>query len=253
MHERIGAMLGQIEREHGCRVLYACESGSRAWGFASPDSDYDVRFIHAHPLAWHLRLEARRDSIERMTPDNLDLAGWELGKALRLFAGCNLALNEWLDSPEIYRSEPDFHQVLRGLIPAYFNPRKALHHYLAMAEKTADQHLAGGRVGIKKAFYILRPLLACRWIIDRLAMPPTRFEDLLRQPLPPDLGVEIQALLERKAGAVEGEKIPLPPALGAWFGESCDFARRQAEQLPATAERDWAPLNNLMARWVPSA
>lgn len=258
MRERIADMLARIEREHGGRVLFACESGSRAWGFASPDSDFDVRFIYAQPLAWHLRLEPRRDTIELMTPDALDLSGWELAKALRLFAACNLALNEWLDSPEVYRAEPAFYEALRPLIPAYFSPKKALHHYLSMAEKTAEAELEGeavrlrqgGRVRIKKVFYVLRPLLACRWILAQRAMPPTRFERLRDQPLPPSVAEEIEALLARKAQAAEGELIELPPVLTAWIGETRHFAQQQAAQLLPVNDRDWEPLNELLRRWV---
>ena len=250
MHDRIRATLREIEREHACRILYACESGSRAWGFASPDSDYDVRFVYTHPLAWHLRLEPRRDSIEIMTPDALDLSGWELGKTLRLFAGCNVALNEWLGSPEVYLAEEEFVSALRALVSAYFNPRKALHHYLSMAQKTADLEIRDGRVRIKKAFYVLRPLLACQWILDRLAMPPTSFHDLLDQPLPEPLRGEIEALLPRKALAAEGEVVDLPPALAAWIGETLEVLPARAADVPASHAPDWAPLDALMSRWV---
>lgn len=250
MHERIDELLRRIEREDGCRVLYACESGSRAWGFASPDSDYDVRFIYVYPVEWYLRLERRSDTIELMTPDKLDLSGWELGKALRLFAGCNLALNEWLDSPHVYFTEVDFLRALSVLVPTFFNPKKALHHYQSMAEKTIDEYLAGGTVGIKKAFYILRPLLACRWIIDKIEMPPTRFDDLLGQELPRDLSSEIQELLARKSSAAEGEKTCLQPVILDWIVETREFAGEKFAVIPTAPERNWKPLNRLMQQWV---
>ena len=250
MRERVRAQLASIEREHDCRVLYACESGSRAWGFASPDSDYDVRFVYTHPVAWHLRLEERRDSIEFMAPDALDLSGWELGKALRLFAGCSPALNEWLGSPEVYRAEEEFVAAMRALVPAYFNPRKALHHYLSMAQKTADREIRDGQVRIKKAFYVLRPLLACRWILDRLEMPPTPFRDLLEQPLPEELRAAIGELLDRKSRAAEGELATLSAVLATWIGEALEHTAARAAGVPASRGHDWEPLNALMLRWV---
>jgi uncharacterized protein len=94
-----------IEAEHGVRALYACESGSRGWGFASPDSDYDVRFIYVHPLPWYLRVSAQRDVIEVPISDELDINGWELRKALSLLKKGNATLIEWLDSPVVYRAD----------------------------------------------------------------------------------------------------------------------------------------------------
>lgn len=96
--------VSNIEAERGVRVLYACESGSRGWGFASPDSDYDVRFIYVHPLPWYLRVSAQRDVIEVPISDELDINGWELRKALGLLKKGNATLIEWLDSPVVYRA-----------------------------------------------------------------------------------------------------------------------------------------------------
>ena len=250
MRERIAETLKKIEQENDCKILFACESGSRAWGFASPDSDYDVRFIYTKPLAWHLLLEQRHDTIEKMTPDNLDLSGWELGKALRLFAGCNLGLNEWLGSPEIYYADPAFHASLREMIVPYFNPRKALYHYLSTAEKTADQELQGEKAKIKKIFYVLRPLLACQWVLDRQTMPPTLFDHLLAQPLAPDLSAEIQELLARKAQAVEGERVPVPPLLSRWIAQTREFVHDRAVHFPVSPAHGWEALNDLMRRYV---
>ena len=49
--------LRQIGQEENVTLLHAVESGSRAWGFPSPDSDYDVRFIYYRPLSFYLSLE----------------------------------------------------------------------------------------------------------------------------------------------------------------------------------------------------
>jgi uncharacterized protein len=92
-----------LETEHGCRVLFACESGSRAWGFASPDSDYDVRFIHTHPLDWYLRVKPGNDTIERMAPGDMDFSGWDLRKALAL----------WSFVPGLRTGDRNFRQGLR--------------------------------------------------------------------------------------------------------------------------------------------
>ena len=133
MKERVIRELKRIEQEYGVRVLLAVESGSRAWGFASPDSDYDVRFIYAHPKDWYISVMEERDVIEEMLPGDLDVSGWDLRKALRLFAKCNLALNEWIGSPMTYFAIDEFRAQIAALIPRYFNPIAAIHHYRSTA------------------------------------------------------------------------------------------------------------------------
>lgn len=250
MQDRILEFLSEIERENNCCVLFACESGSRAWGFASPNSDYDVRMIYTNPLAWHLRLEERRDTIEKLTPDQLDCSGWELGKTLRLFASCNLALNEWLDSPQVYRSEQAFHSGLRALIPSYFKPRKALHHYLSMAESCLDQGRGAEALSIKKACYVLRALAACQWILDHRTMPPTAFTRLRVGTLPAERDRDVDELLARKAQSQEDDRAPLPPALVDWIAEMRALSKSEAPNLPTSPPLDWEPLNAMMARWT---
>ena len=111
---QIDVRLSAIEAEFGVRILYACESGSRGWGFASPDSDYDVRFIYVHPLAWYLQVHVQRDVIELPISDELDINGWELRKALGLLRKGNATLIEWLDSPIVYRADAVFLQAMRN-------------------------------------------------------------------------------------------------------------------------------------------
>jgi len=112
----IDARLTDIEARFGVRVLYACESGSRGWGFASPDSDYDVRFIYVHSLSWYLKVSAQRDVIEVPISDELDINGWELRKSLGLLKKGNATLIEWLDSPVVYRADADFLRAIREAV-----------------------------------------------------------------------------------------------------------------------------------------
>ncbi len=205
--ESIITRLREIERKHDCRVLFAAESGSRAWGFPSPDSDYDIRFFYAHPLEWYLRLDEPKDTLEWFNGD-LDYSGWDLRKALRLFAACNPSMNEQLGSPIVYESNGDFSQRIRELIPAYFNPIKAVHHYLGIAANFTEPVFQGEPVGIKKLFYILRPLLAGQWIVQFQSMPPTEFLRLLDETeFDTTLRSLIDDLLVQKETAAEQAKI----------------------------------------------
>jgi predicted nucleotidyltransferase len=204
MKDRVFQEIGRIEEQYQCRVLLAVESGSRAWGFASPDSDYDVRFIYAHRPQWYLSVFEQRDVIEEMLPGDLDVSGWELRKTLRLFSKCNLALNEWLGSDVVYREIPEFKRQLAALIPAFFNPIAATHHYRSMAESAFADNYIDGRIPIKRLFYTLRPLLACRWIESTGTQPPTDFHKLVATSwVSDDERNWIGQMLQEKAKAVE--------------------------------------------------
>lgn len=252
MKEQIDAALRRLKEVEAITVLYACESGSRAWGFASPDSDYDLRFIYAHPADWHLRLEKRTDFIDLMLPNDLDLSGWELAKTLRLFATCNLALNEWLDSPVVYAEPNEFKKELQSLVPAFFNPRKAMHHYLSMARRTAEENFDGPRIKIKKLFYILRPLFACQWIRANLSMPPTVFQTMLEARLAPaDLLEAVAEIQKQKETAAEKHVIEAPRIITAWIEGTISDSESAAEALPPNEKASWDPLNELMLKRTP--
>ena len=205
--------LAVIESECAVRVLYACESGSRAWGFASPDSDYDVRFLYAHPRDWYLSfdVERQRDVIERPIVDDMDFHGWDVRKALYLFGRTNGALIEWLNSPIRYLERGNFAAELRRLAPEHFNATALCYHYSHMARRNAREYLLGGRVRLKKYFYVLRPLLAIRHIEQGLGVPPVRFESLVDVVAPAAIRPAIAKLLEAKRVTSEtGTGAPIP-------------------------------------------
>jgi uncharacterized protein len=249
--ERVLAALGDVEGESGARVLLAVESGSRAWGFASPDSDYDVRFIYVHPREWYLSLEERRDVIERMLPGDLDVSGWELRKALRLFARCNLALNEWIGSPIVYAREPRFHELIAALIPRYFNAIAGLHHYRRMAQAALEENLRVDGISIKKLFYVLRPLLACRWIVATNSQPPTEFSMLMSAEW---VTVEERAwmngLLRQKADANEAQSISLAAQRIAQLRAEIAAHEATASSLRAPDKPEVEDLNELLRAFV---
>lgn len=218
MREKVLRQLKEVEQRYDVRVLYACESGSRGWGFASPDSDYDVRFLYVHPPEWYLRVEAPRDVIELPIDDELDVCGWEWRKALGLLKGANPTLIEWLDSPVVYRQDEVTVSALKALVPKWFSPLRARWHYYSMARKNFRGYLQGDDVRLKKYFYVIRPLLAVRWVEAGKGVPPMRFADLLAgSELDAPLRQEIDELLERKQCAGEAEYGPRRPLLHAFI------------------------------------
>lgn len=230
VRERVLKTLADIEEKHDVRVLFACESGSRGWGFASPDSDYDVRFVYVHRLPWYLGVGERRDVIELPISDELDVSGWELRKALQLFAKSNPTLLEWLDSPVVYRQDAAWVARLRSLSHDFFSGMRVRHHYLAMAHKNFSGYLQGESVRLKKYLYVLRPLLAMQWIDEGRGMPPMRFADLV-DGLVGDTALheEINALLALKMQAGEAEYSPRWPRIHAFIAERLALADAEIE------------------------
>ena len=211
--KRIQTEIDRIEKEEDVRILYACESGSRAWGFESKDSDFDVRFIYLHPPTWYLTIQKKRNVIERPIHDDLDISGWDLPKALDLFRKSNPPLLEWLQSPIIYRETGTARNRLRNLLPRYYSPISCMYHYLHMAQGNNREYLQGKKVWVKKYFYVLRPVLACLWIEQNLGIVPTEFnvlvDHLVTDPL---LREAINELLNKKRTGQEldqGECIPV--------------------------------------------
>lgn len=253
MHDRIEEKLHQLELEKKIRVLFSCESGSRAWGFPSPDSDYDVRLVYTHDIAWHLQIGKTRDTIEQLQPGDIDLGGWELKKALTLFASCNLPLNEWLGSPTAYRETGSFRTDVMNLIPEYFNGRKALHHYFSLAANTSKKELFGSEIRIKKLFYILRPVYACLWILRSHTMPPTTFPAMLQQGLAiRNIEAEIQEMMRAKETAIECDKVTLSPSFENWIQTSLTEIEEQTSEYPPPEKAPLLePLNELLRFYIP--
>jgi predicted nucleotidyltransferase len=254
MKARIVEELERIQSEHNVRVLLAVESGSRAWGFASPDSDYDVRFIYAHPTDWYISIAEPRDVIEEMLPGDLDISGWDLRKTLRLFAKCNLALNEWLGSPITYTEVPGFRRQLDELVPTFFNPIAAMNHYCNMAERALTDNYADGKIGIKKLFYVLRPLYACRWIEHMQTQPPTEFDKLIDAEWIERSEREwVQELVIRKASEKEAQPLGLGAEQAKTIETEITHFKSLMTSLHAPSKSSTAPLDELLRNWAQAA
>lgn len=209
MKEIIRSHLREIEVTENVRIAYACESGSRAWGFPSADSDYDVRFLYVRPVEWYLSIDEKRDVIERLVREGVDINGWDLKKALGLFRKSNPPLLEWLGSPIVYLEKYSIAAEMRELTPVYYSPTACLYHYLHMARGNFRDYLKGGEVWVKKYFYVLRPILAMNWIEKGLGVVSTDFNVLVDKLVTdPKLRAEIDRLLSAKRAGAELEGGP---------------------------------------------
>lgn len=182
MNEKINKYLKEIEVEFDVEILLACETGSRAWGFPSPDSDYDVRFIYKHKKDWYLSLNEQKDTIEMMFENNeIDLSGWDLKKSLNLLWKSNSALLERIQSPIIYKIDEKFVTGINELAQTTYSKIAVMYHYLSMAKNMFADVKDSEVVKLKKLFYALRAVLACKWIEEKEEIPPIVFQTMLEK------------------------------------------------------------------------
>ena len=246
MKEIIKQSLKQIELDYQVKILYACESGSRAWGFPSADSDYDVRFIYVHQPEWYLSIDQQRDVIELPINDRLDISGWELTKALRLFRKCNPSLIEWLSSGIIYQQSDSLLERLQQLKAEVYAPKVLIYHYLSMATGNYREYLRGDQVKIKKYFYVLRPLLACKWIEKYHSIPPLVFQELVEGVIEdPTLKQRIAELLQRKIAGVEFDLEPQIPVINQFIEAELSHLNQYVAGISATPKNPTDKLNEL--------
>lgn len=230
MEEIIRAHLGKIEADDNLKVVYACESGSRAWGFPSVDSDYDVRFVYIRPVEWYLSIDEKRDVVERPINEGLDITGWDLRKALQLFRKSNPPLFEWLGSPIIYLEKYSIAANLRKLALGYYSPSAGLYHYLHMARGNFRDYLKGEVVWIKKYFYVLRPILAMNWIERGWGVVPTDFNVLVDKLVTePALRTEIKGLLAAKRAGAELDQGPRIEPISQFI--ECELGRWETHEI----------------------
>lgn len=251
MYDVIIKNLETIEQEHDITILFACESGSRAWGFPSRDSDYDVRFIYVHKRDWYLTITPGKDTLDFPISGDLDIGGWELRKTLALILKSNAVVGEWLQSPIIYKTEQDFHNELSRIARAHYSLKSSCYHYLSIAKNTIEQHLQGPDIKMKKYFYILRPLLAARWICEKKQIPPMEFSRLLDliKDQPPLLS-SIDMLLKKKEHAVEKDMIKRIPQIDDFIRHDFDTYNHIAESLPVVDNKNIEELNTFFRKVI---
>lgn len=243
--------LKQIEKDHDVRILWAIESGSRSWGFDSPDSDYDVRFIYANKPDWYMTVQENRDVIELPVNEVLDISGWDLRKTLRLFKKSNPVLIEWLVSPFIYLHQGPFRDQILAMAGECFSPRACSYHYLRMAENNYNRYvLPRDPVKLKKYFYVLRPLLNILWLAQKKTIPPMQFVDALNSL---DLSANViettHQLLEQKTKTSEMGKGPKIPVLEQFIQEQLCWAHQFCESAPL-GHIEIDSLNNLFRQTI---
>ena len=236
-------------RGQGATILFAIESGSRAWGFPSPDSDYDCRFIYGRGVADHLRLDPPRDVIEFPLVGEIDASGWDLRKALHLALAGNAVVVEWAKAPIAYEEIPGFRQRFVALLDRIVDPVKVARHYLGLARSHVDRMGSFAEpVKLKKLFYLLRPVVALDWMEQRsfAALPPMSLPECLEtSDLPADAAADIARMIAEKAITREMGEGPVPPALARYLYDR--YAHHRQMDAARGSERAASPERRALA------
>lgn len=244
MNDIIIGKLEEIEKEENVKIIYAVESGSRAWGFASPDSDYDVRFIYVRRIEDYLKLNKVSDVIEWQLDETYDINGWDLKKALVLFQKSNPNLFEWKNSPIVYKTTPIWEKISEK-VNDQFSSRAGMYHYVGIAESTYREFLTGEKVKLKKYFYALRPMLACEWILKYNSVPPMDFSALVNDGFPQALRPELDRIIDIKINSPEKKVIDKISELNAYIEQRLPVLKSAIIDFPIKNCTGWDELNAL--------
>jgi len=240
MKQVINEKIEQIRNEQDITILYCCESGSRGWQFPSPDSDYDVRFIYVRAFNYYLSVSDRDYDLNFPIDDKLDIYGWDIRKVLQLIRKSNTTPFEWLQSPIIYTEQEGFREELWQLSQSYFSQRSNVHHYLGIARGFMEQLAGTNEIGIKKLFYIIRPVLSAKWCLEQNTIAPMTIGPLLEQ-VPADVKDMIGELIAIKAEAMEKFPIVISDRLRLYL----ETEYQRISDASSLLERDSFPLEGL--------
>jgi uncharacterized protein len=244
--DKLRDLLYAVESDHSLNVLYGLESGSRAWGFESQNSDYDVRFLYVRPVEWYLSVEKRDDVLELGTSKDLDLSGWELRKALLFLRQSHPVLLEWLRSPVVYIEQSTIVQQMREIGDEFFAPRASVHHYVGWAERTLHRYFRRSDLAAKRYFYVMRPILCCRWIQTIGEQPPLQLQKLTAAlEMPTEAKTAIERLIERKRAGYELDSVGRIPILDQYISDTLPSIKAFLVTLPKPEQVPFELLNPL--------
>ncbi|MDE6035932.1 MAG: nucleotidyltransferase domain-containing protein [Ruminococcus sp.] len=244
--ENILNKLNTTEKTENISILHAVESGSRAWGFASPDSDYDVRFIYVRPENYYLRLDKTRDVIECELNDVYDINGWDISKTLRLLHNSNPTVFEWIHSPIVYST----HNIIKQLTPeidSFFSCKSGIYHYISTALSNS-RYLRPEQVRYKKYFYVIRPVMACRWILENKTPPPVLFSELVSAVADDSIKPVISELIRIKTDIPETATGKHIPELDFYIEKNITDIKNYVGSMSDDRKNNWSEINEMFLK-----
>jgi uncharacterized protein len=246
--EEILNILKTAVARHDATLLYACETGSRAWGFPSPDSDYDIRFIYRHYKDWYLQLGKSKDFIASLDGD-WDLSGWDLRKSLLLLQKSNAALIERFNSPIVYYSNMQFTDAFTALIPDYYSPIAVFHHHYSLARRFWEGIKDAEQYRLKSFFYLLRSLLSCNWISETPDVVPMDIQNLMRY-VDDEKVVPLQKLIALKATVGEQYLHQKDSFFHQWIIQLFEKLTAAKQNLGVARQKSLAPATELFLQTI---
>lgn len=250
IEELVRMKIKEIEAKENIRVLHVIESGSRAWGLASPDSDYDVRFIYVRDRNFYLSLRENKDFIDWELNEVLDINGWDIKKVLQHFHKSNATLFEWSNSPVVYYTTDEWKKLYDEVAGKYFACKSSMYHYYGTANKNYHEYLMEDLVKYKKYFYVLRPILACKWIEEKKCPPPLLFDELFDSVLEEDMKPVIADLLAKKVQMSESDKAPKIEKVNQYVEEKLIYYKNLLEGMDDDRNPDWEPLEEVFKKVI---
>ncbi len=245
--ESIKHRLKQIEMEYKIEILYACETGSRAWGFPSPDSDYDIRFIYRYERDWYLKLNMPKDTIEVMDGD-FDVTGWDLRKCLTLLKKSNIPLIERFQSPIQYYADENFQTDFLQLIHGHYSPTAAFFHHYSLANKFWEAMKDQNEVKLKSYFYLVRSLLSCNWIVKDQTVLPMHIEGLMKY-ISESHKQKLRTLIALKATVGEKYYHSKEEGMQNFITDLFQYVEGAKNGLPVN-DQDYSLLNNFFLKTI---
>lgn len=243
MRKKIIEELNKIEKEENIKILLAIESGSRAWGFAGSDSDYDVRFIYVRDKDFYLRLDTTKDVLEYSINDLLDINGWDLSKTLKLLYSSNPTLFEWLESPIVYKTTPEIKE-LKEVSKKYFSKVKMVNHYYHVAKEHYDNYIRNtNEIKLKKYFYVLRALSSAKYVLENNINPLVKFDNLRKIGIPSEYNKIIDELLNIKISNSEKKTILRNEKLDYYIENELSRLDEIIHNFKKEEDKDWDLLN----------
>ena len=246
--------LRETENSHGVKIIHAIESGSRGWGFAAKDADYDCRFIYVHPMNWYLTIQDKQDFIEVEENEVFDIKGVDVSRALKYIMKPDCSIYEWLSSNEIYICNESAVKLLIGLTADYFNPVPISWHYLSLARKMISDIDSASEAKIKKYFYVLRPIANLNFIALHAKMPYMEYAQTIAETdIPPEIRRNINELLNIKLTSTEHYKIPKNQILVNYFKTEIDRFEKSLKHIKHTRNKDYEQIDTVFRKIIEGA
>ena len=229
MKDRINKILQQIEKDNDIKIIFAVENGSRAWGMASKDSDYDVRFVFYRPLNNYISLNPSVDVINSAYDKDLnlcglqgsliDISGFDIFKYLKLLLASNPTAIEWLNSSIVYYGNNNL--PLQEYMNNNFNQERLFKHYFSLFQNNYREFIQQGKsITYKKYLYSMRGLLNAKYVYEFDKIPPLELRqtvDKLRTIISPDIYKKFEEVIEIKSQGLERDTILRIPEFDAFF------------------------------------